>query len=120
MEVQMMRNKLFNALGVVVAVVSLVAIVYFATSLLDVVALRATVTALVFALPISTVAAWWFGSTEARGRLAGIDQAVDKVMSAATRTADTARAIKSNQAVVNYTLPPIMERQDANARVIEL
>ena len=115
-----MKNKLFSALGVAVAVVSLVAIVYFATSLLDVVTLRATVTVLVFALPISAVASWWFGSTEARGRLAGIDQAVDKVMSAATRTADTQRAIKSNQTAGSYTLPAIMERQDANARVIEL
>ena len=39
------------------------------------------------ALPVATWAGWFFGHVEARGRLAGIDQAVDKVMGAATRAA---------------------------------
>ena len=38
-------------------------------------------------LPLVAWAGWYFGHTEARGRLAGIDQAVDKVMGAATRAA---------------------------------
>jgi hypothetical protein len=38
-------------------------------------------------LPVVAWAGWYFGHTEARGRLAGIDQAVDKVMGAATRAA---------------------------------
>jgi hypothetical protein len=38
-------------------------------------------------LPLAAWSGWWFGHTEARGRLAGIDQAVDKVIGAATRVA---------------------------------
>ena len=38
-------------------------------------------------IPISAWLAWYFGHIEVKGRLAGIDQAVDKVMLAAARTA---------------------------------
>lgn len=39
-------------------------------------------------LPVCLWLGWWFGHTEARGRLAGIDQAVDKVMGAASKAVD--------------------------------
>jgi hypothetical protein len=38
-------------------------------------------------LPIAAWAGWWFGHTEARGRLRGMDDAVDKVMGGATKIA---------------------------------
>jgi putative flippase GtrA len=48
-------------------------------------------------LPIVGRAGWWFGHSEARGRLAGIDQGVDRMMGALARAAglqvSTARAI---------------------------
>lgn len=50
-------------------------------------AARAWALAATALLPLAAWSGWWFGHTEARGRLAGIDQAVDKVMSAATRVA---------------------------------
>lgn len=37
-------------------------------------------------LPVTALLFWWLGHTEARGRLAGIDDAVDKVMKAALKT----------------------------------
>jgi hypothetical protein len=39
-------------------------------------------------IPIVAYAAWRLGMVEARSRLAGIDQAVNKVMDVARRTAD--------------------------------
>ena len=39
-------------------------------------------------LPAVGYAAWCLGQLEARGRLAGMDQAIGKVMGAAARTAD--------------------------------
>jgi len=57
-------------------------------------------------LPIVACGGWWFGHTEARGRLAGIDQAVDKVISAATRVA----APKTNQSVTPG--PPVVVLPD--------
>ena len=38
-------------------------------------------------LPAATWAGWYFGHTEARGRLAGIDAGIDRVMGAATKAA---------------------------------
>lgn len=38
-------------------------------------------------VPITGYACWWIGHLEARGRLDGIDQAVNKVIGAAARTA---------------------------------
>jgi len=63
------------------------------------------------ALPLAAWAGWYFGRTEARGRLAGIDQAVDKVMGAATRTAGlsvtTTRAMRDSGTVLpTPALPP--------------
>lgn len=61
-------------------------------------------------LPFVTWAGWWFGHTEARGRLAGIDQAVDKVMGAATRAASlrvgTAHALRQRPTPPPLSSPP--------------
>jgi len=65
-------------------------------------------------LPVAIWAGWWFGHTEARGRLAGIDQAVDKVMGAASRTAglrvDTSRAMR--RTVVQEPPPAVVMLPD--------
>jgi len=39
------------------------------------------------ALPVAIAFGWWAGHTEARGRLEGIDQALDKAMGAAAQVA---------------------------------
>jgi hypothetical protein len=49
-------------------------------------------------LPVTAVLSWWFGNTEARGRLAGIDDAVDKVMGAALKTAKVSDRRSRSQA----------------------
>jgi len=66
-------------------------------------------------LPVVAWIGWYFGHTEARGRLAGIDQAVDKVMGAATKTAGlrvgTVRAMrqatKPEPPVATVVLPDV-------------
>ena len=83
-------------------------------------------------LPFVAWASWYFGRTEARGRLAGIDQAVDKVMGAATRAASlrvgTSRAMRHAQGAERAD-PPIVVLPDveiiprqlpASDRVIDL
>ncbi len=83
-------------------------------------------------LPFVAWASWYFGRTEARGRLAGIDQAVDKVMGAATRAASlrvgTSRAMRHAQGTERAD-PPIVVLPDveiiprqlpASDRVIDL
>lgn len=61
-------------------------------------------------LPVAAWGGWWFGHTEQRGRLAGIDQAIDKVMGAASRTADLrvtgARAARQSPAA-SVVLPAL-------------
>ena len=61
------------------------------------------------ALPGVAWAGWWFGHTEARGRLAGIDQGVDKLMGALSQAAGlrvgTARAMRRP---AMYTQPPMV------------
>ena len=65
------------------------------------------------ALPLVAWASWWFGHTEARGRLAGIDQAVDRVMGAASKTAglrvETVRSAKSAQSTLPAVILPDVE-----------
>jgi hypothetical protein len=39
-------------------------------------------------LPVTAVLFWWFGNTEARGRMKGIDDAVDKMMGTAIKAAN--------------------------------
>lgn len=61
-------------------------------------------------LPFAIWTGWYAGHTEARGRLAGIDQAVDKVMRAATRAASlrigTAQALHQRPAPPSPSPPP--------------
>ena len=80
-------------------------------------------------LPVVSWASWWFGNTEARGRLAGIDQAVDKVMSAATRAAGlrvgTARAMHAPSPpapTIAMELPPpeVVYLPPSRGRIVEL
>ena len=82
-------------------------------------------------LPIVAWTGWYFGHTEARGRLAGIDQAVDKVMGAATKAAGlrvgTVRAMRQttrpDSPVTTVVLPDveiIPRRQLSGGNVIEL
>lgn len=58
-------------------------------------------------IPIAAWAGWWFGHTEARGRLAGIDQAVDKVMMAATRTVGTRADARRQVQPTTVILPDV-------------
>ena len=37
------------------------------------------------ALPLATWAGWWFGNTEARGKLAGFDNAIDRMFGGLTK-----------------------------------
>ena len=78
-------------------------------------------------LPIVAWAGWYFGHTEARGRLRGIDQAVDKVMGAMTRMAglqtSAARAMQPVPEPPMIVLPEveIVPRQLGNGRdIVEL
>jgi len=75
---------------------------------------RAWALAVTALLPATAWASWWFGHTEARGRLEGIDQAVDKVMGAATRAASlrvgTAQALR--QSVKQEAVSPIVVLPD--------
>jgi hypothetical protein len=82
-------------------------------------------------LPIVAWTGWYFGHTESRGRLAGIDQAVDRVIGAATKTAGlrvgTARAMRQvtrpDPPVTTVILPDveiIPRRQLSGGNVIEL
>ncbi|MBN1661045.1 MAG: hypothetical protein JXA93_21805 [Anaerolineae bacterium] len=62
--------------------------------------------------PALSLAGWWYGHTEARGRLAGIDQAVDKVIGAADQVVsvkvNATRLVKqaSQEPVPYVILPP--------------
>ncbi len=74
------------------------------------------------ALPVA--AGWWFGHTEARGRLAGIDQAVDRVMTAASKTAglrvNTTRSIRT-ETPPQVTLPSVeIVSRPTTHKVIEM
>jgi len=82
-------------------------------------------------LPIVAWTGWYFGHTESRGRLAGIDQAVDRVMGAATKAAGlrvgTVRAMRQatrpDLPVTTVVLPDveiIPRRQLGGGNVIEL
>ena len=66
---------------------------------------------LVVLVPGAALAGWWFGHTEARGRLAGIDQAVDRVMTAASKTAglrvDTTRSMRTATVPPQVALPNV-------------
>jgi len=79
-------------------------------------------------LPVFAWGGWFFGHTEARGRLAGIDQAVDRVMGAATKAAglgvSTRRAMRRQEPIESYVVLPeveIVQRQlPPGQKVIEL
>ncbi len=81
-------------------------------------------------LPFVGWLGWYFGHTEERGRLAGIDQAVDKVMGAATRaaglrvgTAQAMRRVEPPPVVVLPELPQVEivpRRQLRGGNIVEL
>jgi hypothetical protein len=82
-------------------------------------------------VPVGVYAGWRLGRLEARGRLDGIDQAINKVMGAASRTADlrvgTTRRLRrpalEAPAPNVPELPPVRvthRRQGNEARIIEL
>jgi hypothetical protein len=64
-------------------------------------------------VPVVGYVAWRLGQTEARSRLAGIDQAVNKVMDVARRTADVrVRTVSQmRQAATKPAPPPVPEPQ---------
>jgi hypothetical protein len=64
-------------------------------------------------VPVVGYVSWRLGQTEARSRLAGIDQAVNKVMDVARRTADVrVRTVSQmRQATTKAAPPPVPEPQ---------
>ena len=92
------KQKFSMYTGIAVLVVAVAGLAWRGMSKVPPNAARAWALVATVLLPMVTWAGWWFGHTEARGRLAGIDQAVDKVMGAATRAAGlrvgTARAMR--------------------------
>ena len=76
-----------TVLGALVVLASIVWLVWRLALGVPPNAARAWALAATALLPLTAWVSWYFGHTEARGRLAGIDQAVDKVMGAATKTA---------------------------------
>lgn len=80
-------------------------------------------------LPVVAWAGWWFGHTEARGRLAGIDQAVDKVMGAASKAAglrvETSRqmqrsVVREPPVVVLPDVEIVQRRLPSDSNIVEL
>jgi len=107
-----MKAKLFGLIGVLVVLAVVGAVAWWGMSFVSpnwarLWALLATV-----ALPGVACGAWWFGHIEAKGRLAGIDQAVDKVMRAATGaaglTVQGARAMRPPSTVIRAQAPQVI------------
>ena len=96
------REKLSMMVGAVVlalvAIVLVVWLIWQGMALVDADVARAWALLATAGLPVALWAGWYFGRIELRGRLAGIDQAVGKVMGAATAAAGlgvrTSRAMR--------------------------
>jgi hypothetical protein len=96
---QRMSALFVMALGVLVILASIVWLLWRAMLEVPPNTARAWALVVTALLPLVAWGGWYSGHTEARGRLAGIDQAVDKVMGAATKAAGLrvgmARAMKT-------------------------
>jgi len=112
----------------IVTLYALIRVVWWAALMVGADAARVAMLVEAALLPVVAWAGWYFGRTEARGRLAGIDQAVDKVMGAATKTAglrvSTVRAMRAPAAAppaADVELPePEVFYLPSGGKVIEL
>lgn len=100
------RGWAFTLIGVTFAVLCGSYAIWWIVCELPAVVVRAWMIVSTLLLPVVAWAGWWFGNTEARGRLAGIDQAVDKVMLAATRTIGTRTRVRQSMPPA-VTLPNV-------------
>jgi len=62
-------------------------------------------------IPLTAWGAWYFGHTEVRGWLSGMDKAIDKVMGTATEVATLRRQVRQQEPpqVPEVRLPEIIE-----------
>lgn len=114
-----MRKQQFGATVIVVLVMlvilaGLVALIWKGMLLVSPNAARVWALLATSLLPVFAWGGWYFGHTEARGRLAGIDQTVDKVMGAATKAAglgvSTRQAMHRQKPLVeSYVVLPEVE-----------
>jgi len=86
------REKIIFGLGAVglILVVALVGGVVYALLKASVTTLRWWAGLATLAIPVTAALAWWLATREARARLAGIDQGIERVAKAAAATVSVA------------------------------
>lgn len=105
-------NKLFGFLAVAVVIVALLTALVWAIwqgiLMIPINVVRLWALLITAAVPFVTWAAWWFGHTEARGRLTGLDQAIDKMFGGLSKAAglnvSSVRAMRQ----VTHQEPPVV------------
>ena len=114
--------------GAVIVLISAAWGIWYGVGLLPVVWVRLWAILATLALPVTAWAAWWSGRTEARGRLAGFDRAIDKTFAGLSRasglsqrhTRATRQAAQSPPVVVLPDVEIIPRRLPAGDDVVKL
>lgn len=87
------------------AIVGSIGVLYWVTTSLSIGALRAWAVATIFIIPLSIFAGWRLGTRDARAHLSGLDKGIDRVMGAASKTADLRTSTAGRVRQVTTVMP---------------
>jgi len=117
----------FGVLGAVVVLIGIGWGIWYGVGLLPVAFVRVWAILTTVALPFAAWAAWWSGRTEARGRLAGFDKAIDRTFASLSKASGLSvnhsratRQVQQPPVVVLPDIEIIQRRLSAGDDVVEL
>lgn len=80
-----MKNTIVMVVGAVVILAGVVTLAWWGMGFVSPNAARLWALLATVALPLAVWAGWWFGHTEARGKLSGFDNAIDRMFGGLTK-----------------------------------